>query len=70
MLEEVAEWQSRPLDRIWPVIFLDAVVCKVRDNGTVRNKAAHLAVGVDTEGRREVLGIWVETTEGAKPGCG
>src|SRR3954468_7026404 len=66
VLEEVAEWQSRPLDRVWPVIFLDAVVCKVRDNGTVRNKAAHLAVGVDTEGKKEVLGIWVETTEGAK----
>src|SRR3954453_23217855 len=65
VLEEVAEWQSRPLDRVWPVIFLDAVVCKVRDNGTVRNKAAHLAVGVDTEGKKEVLGIWVEATEGA-----
>jgi putative transposase len=63
---EVAEWQSRPLDAVYPVIFLDALVCKVRDGGTVRNKAAHLAVGVDTEGRREVLGIWVETTEGAK----
>jgi putative transposase len=65
VLEEVAEWQSRPLDRVWPVIFLDAVVCKVRDNGTVRNKAAHLAVGVDTDGK-EVLGIWVEAVEGAK----
>ena len=48
------------------MIFLDALVCKVRDGGTVRNKAAHLAVGVDVEGRKEVLGIWVETTEGAK----
>jgi putative transposase len=66
VLEEVAEWQSRPLDRVWPVIFLDAVVCRVRDNGTVRNKAAHLAVGVDTDGKKEVLGIWVEATEGAK----
>jgi putative transposase len=66
VLEEVAEWQSRPLDRVWPVIFLDAVVCKVRDNGTVRNKATHLAVGVDTDGKKEVLGIWVEAVEGAK----
>jgi putative transposase len=66
VLEEVTEWQSRPLDRVWPVVFLDAVVCKVRDNGTVRNKAAHLAVGVDTDGKKEVLGIWVEATEGAK----
>src|SRR3954454_2550150 len=63
---EVAEWQSRPLNPVYPVIFLDALVCKVRDGGTVRNKAAHLAVGVDVEGRKEVLGIWVETTEGAK----
>ncbi|MGK5174080.1 IS256 family transposase [Geodermatophilus sp. CPCC 205761] len=63
---EVAEWQSRPLNSVYPVIFLDALVCKVRDGGSVRNKAAHLAVGVDAEGRKEVLGIWVETTEGAK----
>ena len=63
---EVAEWQMRPLDRVYPVIFLDALVCKVRDGGSVKNKAAHLAVGVDVEGRKEVLGIWIETTEGAK----
>jgi putative transposase len=66
VLDEVKEWQARPLDSVYPVIFLDAIVCKVRDNGTVRNKAAHLAVGVDVDGRKEVLGIWVETTEGAK----
>ncbi len=63
---EVAEWQSRPLDAVYPVIFLDAIVCKLRDGGSVKNKAAHLAVGVHVEGRKEVLGIWVETTEGAK----
>jgi putative transposase len=63
---EVAEWQMRPLDAVYPVIFLDAIVCKVRDGGSVKNKAAHLAVGVDVEGRKQVLGIWVETTEGAK----
>jgi putative transposase len=66
VLDEVKDWQARPLDPVYPVIFLDAIVCKVRDNGTVRNKAAHLAVGVDVDGRKEVLGIWVETTEGAK----
>lgn len=66
VLDEVKEWQARPLDPVYPVIFLDAIICKVRDNGTVRNKAAHLAVGVDVDGRKEVLGIWVETTEGAK----
>jgi putative transposase len=66
VLEEVREWQARPLDPVWPVIFLDAIVCKVRDQGTVKNKAAHLAVGVDVDGKKEVLGIWVEHTEGAK----
>jgi putative transposase len=66
VLDEVKDWQSRPLDPVYPVVFLDAIVCKVRDAGTVKNKAAHLAVGVDVEGRKEVLGIWVETTEGAK----
>ena len=66
VLEEVREWQSRPLERVWPVLFLDAIICKVREDGTVRNKAAHLAVGVDIDGRKEVLGIWVETSEGAK----
>jgi putative transposase len=63
---EVAEWQSRPLDRVYPVIFLDALVCKVRDGGSVKNKAAHLAVGVNMQGRKEILGIWIETVEGAK----
>jgi putative transposase len=66
VLEEAREWQARPLDPVWPVIFLDAIVCKVRDAGTVKNKAAHLAVGVDVDGKKEVLGIWVEHTEGAK----
>lgn len=66
VLEEVKDWQTRPLDRVYPVIFLDAIICKVRDQGTVRNKAAHLAVGIDTDGRKEVLGIWIEQTEGAK----
>jgi len=66
VLEEVREWQTRPLGRVYPVIFLDAIVCKVRQDGTVKNKAAHLAVGVDGDGKKEVLGIWVETNEGAK----
>src|SRR4051812_16135386 len=66
VLEEVRDWQARPLDRVYPVIFLDAIICKVRTGGVVRNKAAHLAVGVDVDGRKEVLGIWVEAVEGAK----
>ena len=66
VLDEVAQWQARPLNRVYPVIFLDALVCKVRTDGVVRNRAAHLAVGIDVDGRKEVLGIWVEATEGAK----
>src|SRR5581483_3673362 len=66
VLDEVREWQHRPLDRIYPVMFLDAIVCKVRDQGIVRNKAAYLAVGVDVEGIKHVLGIWIDTAEGAK----
>jgi putative transposase len=66
VLEEVKLWQARPLNRVYPVIFLDALVCKVRSDGVVRNRAAHLAVGIDVDGRKEVLGIWVEATEGAK----
>jgi putative transposase len=66
VLEELKEWQNRPLDRVYPIVYLDAIVCKVRHEGTVRNKAAHLAVGVDVEGRKHVLGIWIETSEGAK----
>jgi transposase-like protein len=64
--EEVLVWQRRPLEPLYPVIYLDAIVVKVRDGGHVRNKAAHLAVGVDLEGVKHVLGIWVQTSEGAK----
>src|SRR3954469_16264921 len=64
--EEVLAWQQRPLEALYPVIYLDAIVVKVRDGGHVRNKAAHLAVGVDVDGVKHVLGIWVQTTEGAK----
>lgn len=66
VLDEVAAWQSRPLDRVYPVVFLDALVVKVRENHAVRNKSAHIAVGVDCEGIKHVLGIWVQQTEGAK----
>ena len=64
--EEVLAWQTRPLDALYPVIYMDAIVVKVRDGGHVRNKAAHIAVGVDLDGIKHVLGIWVQTTEGAK----
>jgi putative transposase len=64
--EEVLAWQRRPLEPLYPVIYLDAIVVKVRDGGHVRNKAAHLAVGVDLDGVKHLLGIWVQTNEGAK----
>lgn len=66
VLEEVKAWQSRPLDPVYPVIYLDALVVKVRDSHQVRNKAAHIAVGIDLDGVKHVLGIWVQTSEGAK----
>ena len=66
VLEEVKAWQARPLEELYPIIYLDALVVKVRDGHTVRNRAAHLAVGVDLDGVKHVLGIWVQATEGAK----
>ena len=64
--EEVKAWQTRPLEAIYPILYMDALIVKVRDSHAVRNKAAHIAVGVDTDGIKHVLGIWVQTTEGAK----
>ncbi|WP_425441638.1 IS256 family transposase [Sinomonas mesophila] len=66
VLEEVMAWQRRRLEAFYPVIYLDAIVVKVRDGAHVRNKAAHIAVGVDMDGIKHVLGIWVQATEGAK----
>jgi len=64
--EEVKVWQTRPLDPVYPIVYIDALVVKVRDGGHVTNKAAHIAVGVDTDGIKHVLGIWVQSAEGAK----
>ena len=66
VLEEVLTWQRRPLEALYPVIYLDALIVKVRDGGHVRNKAAHIAAGVDIDGIKHVLGIWVQANEGAK----
>lgn len=65
VLDAVVEWQNRPLEEFYPVIYLDAIRVKVRDGGHVRSKAAHIAVGVDMDGIKHVLGIWVQDTEGA-----
>jgi putative transposase len=64
--EEVLAWQTRPLDPVYPILYLDALVVKIRDNHQVRNKPAYIAVGVDVDGIKHVLGIWVQTSEGAK----
>lgn len=66
VLEEVALWQQRPLEPMYPVVFFDAQRVKIRDEGLVRNKAIYLALGVLPDGTRDILGIWIETTEGAK----
>lgn len=64
--EEVAQWQMRPLEAFYPVIYMDALVVKVRDQNRVVNRHAHIAVGVDLDGVKHVLGIWVQASEGAK----
>ena len=66
VLDEVAEWQDRPLEVLYPLVFLDALRVKVRDEGTVRNKAVYVALGVRPDGTKEVLGLWIEQTKGAK----
>ena len=66
VLDEVAEWQNRPLDPMFPIIFFDAIRVKIRDEGFVRNKAVYIALGILPDGTKEILGIWIEQTEGAK----
>src|SRR5215472_6710041 len=63
VLEELADWQSRPLDRVYPVIFIDALMVKIRD-GVVANRPVYLAIGIDCEGHKQVLGLWVGPTTG------
>ena len=64
--DEVKAWQSRPLDSVYPILYLDALVVKVRESSHIQNKAIHLIVGINTAGRKEVLGLWVTHNEGAK----
>ena len=66
VMAEVTAWQSRPLEPMYPVVFFDALRVKIRDDAVVRNKAVYLALGVLPDGTRDVLGIWIEQTEGAK----
>ena len=64
--DEITAWQTRPVDAVYPILYIDALVIKVRDSGVVDNKAAHLVTGVDTGGYKHVLGIWIQSAEGAK----
>ena len=66
VLAEVAAWQARPLEPVYPVVFFDAIRVKTREDNVVRNKAVYLALGVRRDGTREILGLWIESTEGAK----
>jgi putative transposase len=66
VLEEVGEWQNRPLDVCYPLVFFDAIRVKIRDEGFVRNKAIYIALGILPDGTKDILGLWIEQTEGAK----
>ena len=66
VLEDVRAWQQRPLEDVYPVLFLDCLVVKVREGGTVQRKACYLALGVTLDGDRDVLGMWFQESEGAK----
>ena len=66
VLSEITTWQSRPLEPMYPVIFFDALRVKIREDNVVRNKAVYLALGVQPDGTRDILGLWIENTEGAK----
>jgi putative transposase len=66
VLDEVGEWQNRPLDACYPLVFFDAIRVKIRDEGFVRNKAVYIALGILPDGIKVILGIWIEQTEGAK----
>ena len=66
VMAETLAWQSRPLEQIYPVVFFDALRVKIRSDGGVTNKAVYLALGIQADGQRDVLGLWIEQTEGAK----
>jgi putative transposase len=66
VMDEMRAWQARPLDPVYLVVYLDALFLKIRDKGVVRNKAVYIAVGLGPDGRKEVLGLWIQNTEGAK----
>lgn len=70
VLEQVVEWQSRPLDQVYPIVYLDCIVVKIRQDKQVINKAIYLALGVNTEGHKELLGMWLSETKEQSFGLG
>jgi hypothetical protein len=64
--DEVRAWQNRPLDPIYPIVYMDALYVRMRDSGHVQNRAVYVAIGVNLEGYKEVLGLWTSPNEGAK----
>ena len=66
VIDQVVEWQARPLDEVYPIVYLDCIVVKIRQDKTVINKAIYLALGVNLEGHKELLGLWISENEGAK----
>ncbi len=66
IMAEVTAWQARPLEALYPIIYLDALHVKIRDGAHVRTKAMYLVIGINLQGTKEVLGLWIEQTEGAK----
>jgi len=66
VLDEVKQWQQRPLDSLYPIVYLDCLVIKSRDSGAIQNKSVYLALGINTDGEKELLGLWIAQTEGAK----
>jgi putative transposase len=66
VIDEIKEWQNRPLEEVYAIVYLDALRVKIRDQGSVKNKAVYLALGISSDGNREILGIWIEENEGAK----
>src|SRR5438045_9753428 len=66
VLDEVRTWQNRPLDPVYPIVYLDALTVKMRGEGTVQNRAVYVAIGITMEGDKEVLGLWTSANEGDK----
>jgi putative transposase len=66
VIDEVTRWQNRPLDSIYPILYLDCIHVKSRDNNIVINKAVYLAIAINIEGKKELLGIWIGKNEGSK----